>query len=293
MLLLATFFARTRYLLPVMGLALAGPVLADAPAAPAPQVPSLAELYKGYRLFDQPLVPEIIRQRDVPMPAQGADWMHAADSWVAKTPGAKVAPAPAGPAPTGTLHVESFYLNQQLPGKTGTNKIYCALAVPNTGGPFPFMFVFHGGGGHASEALAVALAGKFPGTAVLAMDYNGQFRPSKDPVTQWGTVTPEIHLGQLNLDDDPRNFYLYYAVCAARTVLDWAQEQTWSDKQHFGALGHFIWGLGRADARGRRFANRLGLQQRQRGRGEGHRLVDFAAAALSTAFRHEDLAGAG
>jgi hypothetical protein len=225
-------FARTF----LAGLIAATFAVGRAGAAPLPSIP---ELYKNYRDFSHPLVTQpLTRERIIPVPAvPGDSWVRQGDSWVAPAPsGGKNPPPPPPAAPGGKLRVHSFYLNQDVSGQ-GTNRLFCALALPDAPGPFPTVLVFHGGGGHASEALAVALAAHFRHTAIIAIDYNGQYRPSKAPVTQWTTVTPAIFAGRENIAADPRHFFMYHNVCAARTVLDWAEQQAWSDRKHFGAVG--------------------------------------------------------
>jgi dienelactone hydrolase len=175
--------------------------------------------------------------REVPFWAPGADdLVRAGDSWVGGEKSKTEQPVPA--QTNGTLKVTDFYVSGGGNEK-GPNRIFCASAVPKEGkGPFPVLFVFHGGGGHASGALAMATARKNPGFAAVAVDYNGQFSPSKTPVTEWVTQTKEFRESQkLDLVPDPLNFPMYHNVQAARRVLDWTQEQPWADKNKFGAVG--------------------------------------------------------
>jgi dienelactone hydrolase len=165
-----------------------------------------------------------------------ADPARVGDSWVG---GEKSEEKPSLTTKTnGTLKITSFYISGGGNEK-GTNRIYCASAVPKEGKePFPILFVFHGGGGHASGSLALALARKNPGCAVVAVDYNGQFSPSSAPVTRWVTVTKELREARtLDLIPDPLNFPMYHYVQASRRVMDWTQEQPWADKEKFGAVG--------------------------------------------------------
>jgi dienelactone hydrolase len=175
--------------------------------------------------------------RDVPLWTPGAeDVSRVGDSWVG---GEKTKTEQNVPTKTnGTLKVTDFYVSGGGNEK-GPNRIFCASAVPKEGpGPFPVLFVFHGGGGHASGALALATARKNPGFAAVAVDYNGQFSPSKTPVTEWVTQTKELRESQkLDLVPDPLNFPMYHNVQAVRRVLDWTQEQPWADKNKFGAVG--------------------------------------------------------
>ena len=202
-------------------------------------IPSLASLYQNYRNVDHPLERDVIGSRTIPYPHDAGDWMHTGDSWVA-TGKSKPGSTPLAPGPKiDKLRVESFYLDSEIPG-IGTNRIYCALARPDTSAPVPVILAFHGSGGHASETFAMALARSFPMTAVITMDYNGQFTPdpsAKIPVTQWVTVSAEMRSDCPGVSSNPRNFPMYHYVCAARTVLDWAQSQSWADKSHAGAVG--------------------------------------------------------
>jgi len=175
--------------------------------------------------------------REMPFWVPGADdLVRAGDSWVG---GEKSKVGQLLSAKTnGTLKVTDFYVSGGG-NENGPNRIFCSSAIPqDSKGPFPVLFVFHGGGGHASGALALATARKNPGFAAVAVDYNGQFSPSKTPVTEWVTLTKELREAQkLDLIPDPLNFPMYHNVQAARRVMDWTQEQPWADKNKFGAVG--------------------------------------------------------
>ena len=135
------------------------------------------------------------------------------------------------------LEVTDFYITCGG-NENGANRIFCASVVPaGIEGPSPVLFVFHGGGGHASAALALGIARKNPGFAVVAVDYNGQFFPTEDPVTQWVTLTKKIRERRHDLKPNPLNFTMYHNVQAARRVMDWVEEQHWADKEKLGAVG--------------------------------------------------------
>lgn len=175
--------------------------------------------------------------REAPLWMPGADdLVRAGDSWVGGEKPKEGQPVTA--KTDGTLRITDFYVSGGG-NENGPNRIFCASAVPKEGkGPFPVLFVFHGGGGHASGALALATARKNPGFAAVAVDYNGQFSPSASPVTQWVTVTKEFRESRtLDLVPDPLNFTMYHNVQAARRVMDWTQEQPWADKGKFGVVG--------------------------------------------------------
>lgn len=136
--------------------------------------------------------------------------------------------------------VSDFYLSAGGEGDQD-NRIYCAAAVPvdSTGEhtSFPVLFVFHGGGGHASGALALALARKNPGCAAVAIDYNGQFTPTKGEATRWITMKSRFDDNSLDLTEDPLNFRLYHIVQASRRVIDWVETQSWCDSERLGCVG--------------------------------------------------------
>lgn len=181
---------------------------------------------------------EELSSREAPfVTADGGDWMRIGDSWVGGKKSTRH-PEPEIAAPlAGTLKITDFYITAGG-NENGPNRIFCASAVPKERkGPFPVLFVFHGGGGHASGALALAIARKNPGCAAVAVDYNGQFRPSASPVTHWVTQTESLRERHLDLDPDPLNFPMFHNVQAARRVLDWTQEQPWADPEKLGAVG--------------------------------------------------------
>jgi dienelactone hydrolase len=207
-----------------MGLALSG-----AASAAVARDPALWDMTDVRR---QALEPERLGEpRLVPFAAPGAsEWMNTGDAWVAKEK--KKAEAPAG---TGQLLVEEYYLSSERTAD-GPNRIYCAIARPEkAAGPVPVVLIFHGGGGHASPALALAAARRHPGMAGLAMDYNGQFAPGGGPhVTQWKNVPREQ---RLNLVPDLRNWQMYHYVVAARRTLDLLETLPWADAQRVGCVG--------------------------------------------------------
>jgi dienelactone hydrolase len=215
--------------------ALAGAVCASAEAVPPPVDVSSWDL-ATWRAW--PFDYEELSVRQAPLAtAESSDWVHAGDSWVAENKRESPGPAKPLPAAYAELRITSFYLTGGG-NAAGPNRVFCASAVPDgVDGPFPVLFVFHGGGGHASGALALALARNNPGFATVAIDYNGQFMPSKQPVTRWTTQTEELRARRLDLDPNPLNFPMYHNVQAARRVLDWVEEQPWADKARFGASG--------------------------------------------------------
>lgn len=122
-----------------------------------------------------PLGPEKLSTRKAPLYVAGAnDWMNTGDAWVA--PKGNKALEAAAPKPGHSdeqLVVEEYYYSLEMTPQ-GPNRIFCAIARPEkASGPQPVILVFHGGGGHASGALALAIARKHSGMAALAMDYNG------------------------------------------------------------------------------------------------------------------------
>lgn len=189
----------------------------------------------------QPLDPECLgAPRRVPFAAEEGrgDWMSTGDAWVA---GGK-AQAPSGGLPGGgafpvpqSLTVEEWHLSSESTPQ-GPNRIYCAVARPEAQqGPVPVVLIFHGGGGHASPALALAAARRHPGMAGVAMDYNGQFAPGGGAhVTRWRNVTREQ---RLNLVPDLRNWPMYHNVTAARRTIDWLETQPWADRDRIGCVG--------------------------------------------------------
>ncbi|MBT5606679.1 MAG: hypothetical protein HN742_20350 [Lentisphaerae bacterium] len=166
------------------------------------------------------------------------DWTSIGDSWVAKNGGNTEAIRVRNvKADFEDLTVTDFYITVGG-NENGPNRVFCATAVPiGVQERVPVLFVFHGGGGHASGALALAIARKNPGFAAVAVDYNGQFRPSKSPVTQWVTVTKELKERKHNLVPNKLNFPMYHFAQASRRVLDWVDVQPWADRQKYGAVG--------------------------------------------------------
>ena len=166
------------------------------------------------------------------------DWTSIGDSWVAKNDSQAQSIKVRTIKPDfKDFKVTDFYITGGG-NENGPNRVFCASAVPQgISGPFPVLFVFHGGGGHASGALALGIARKNPGFAAVAVDYNGQFRPSKLPVSKWVTVTKELKARKLDLIPNPLNFPMYHFAQASRRVLDWTDEQPWADKNKYGAVG--------------------------------------------------------
>ena len=174
--------------------------------------------------------------RSVPFATPGAsDWLNTADSWVAPAKSASTAGATDAPTDDGRLLVEEMYFNL-VTTPAGPSRIYCAIARPEkAAGRVPVVVIFHGGGGHASPALALAAARRHPGMAGVAMDYNGQFAARKaERVTEWKIPAPTQRLA---LVPDLRNYPLYHYVTAARRTLDWLETTPWADASRFGVNG--------------------------------------------------------
>jgi dienelactone hydrolase len=173
--------------------------------------------------------------RKAPLVVAGdADWMSTGDAWVTKKKEPSTATKPAGNDEQ--LIVEELFFSSEN-ATNGPNRIYCAIARPEkVTGPVPVVLIFHGGGGHASVALALAAARRHPGMAGVAMDYNGQFMPGpKDRVTQWKNVYPDR--GRFNLVPDLRNWPMYHNVIAARRAIDFLETQPWADGRRVGCVG--------------------------------------------------------
>ncbi|MGZ0655303.1 acetylxylan esterase [Coraliomargarita sp. W4R72] len=182
---------------------------------------------------------EVISERVAPLSVgKPIDWVHAGDSWVAKNEASDgVTVASDNIEPYQDLVVTDFYITAGG-NSAGPNRIYCATAVPKgVTQELPVLFVFHGGGGHASGALALALARNNIGFATVAIDYNGQFRPSDRPVTQWVSVTEKLKESRLDLIPNQLNFPMYHYAQASRRVLDWTEKQVWADPKRMGAVG--------------------------------------------------------
>ncbi|MDP3073038.1 MAG: acetylxylan esterase [Opitutaceae bacterium] len=211
----------------VLVLLLAGPVALRA-----------AELWDMAEVRKHPLeVRAVAAPRQVPLViAAGADWMNTGDAWVAPKGDAKTKSASAPtPRDERQLIVEELFFSL-VTAAAGPSQIYCAIARPETAGdPVPVVLVFHGGGGHASPALALAAARRHPGMAAVAMDYNGQFAARKaERVTDWKIPAPTR---QLALVPDLRNYPMYHYVTAARRTIDWLETQVWADASRVGCLG--------------------------------------------------------
>ena len=174
------------------------------------------------------------RQAPLVLP-QTADWLNAADSWVAPRSPTGTAAIAAAATDSRQLIVEEFYFSL-VSTAGGPSRIYCAVARPaDTKDPVPVVLVFHGGGGHASPALALAGARRHPGMAAVAMDYNGQFAARKaERMTDWKFAKPAQHL---DLDPDLRNSPMYHYVTAARRAMDVLETLPWADRSRFGAMG--------------------------------------------------------
>lgn len=167
---------------------------------------------------------------------QPADWLNTADSWVAPRTASGTAAADIAAAPDPRqLIVEEFYFSL-VSTAGGPSRIYCAVARPaETKDPVPVVLVFHGGGGNASPALALAGARRHRGMAAVAMDYNGQFAARKaERVTDWKFAKPAQ---RLDLVPDLRNSPMYHYVTAARRTIDMLATLPWADRTRIGAMG--------------------------------------------------------
>lgn len=214
------------------------PFLPLGSAAAAPAI-SHAELWDMRDIRRHPLALESVSApRRVPLAtAAKEDWMNRGDAWVAPRAAQTEAVGKTDPVAAGKqdLIVEEIYLTAGVTA-AGPNRIYCAVARPaDATGAVPVVMIFHGGGGHASPALALAAARRHPGMAGVAMDYNGQFAARQaERVTQWRIPAP----GQkLDLVPDLRNSPMYHYVTAARRTLDWLETAAWADATRFGAVG--------------------------------------------------------
>ena len=189
-----------------------------------------------------PFAYELVSRGSAPLvPEDSGDWVRTGDSWVAGRDEPDLAEDPeiksGVPFGYAELEVTEFFITGGG-NEHGPNRIFCASAVPKGPvGPFPVLFVFHGGGGHASGALALGVARRNPGFATVAVDYNGQFRPVDAPVTRWVTVTETLRESRHDLIPNPLNFPMYHYTQAARRALDWVEQQTWADASRFGAVG--------------------------------------------------------
>jgi len=115
-----------------------------------------------------------VRKASLSVPGRPLDWLRIGDSWVGggkarkdrRTPGTVDAPE----RQEIELQVMEFYITGGG-NRAGANRIFCAAAIPSgLPGPFPVLFAFHGGGGHAGGFLAVAIARRNPGFAAVAVD---------------------------------------------------------------------------------------------------------------------------
>jgi dienelactone hydrolase len=163
-----------------------------------------------------------------------ADVASTGDSWVGKRDGSA---ADTKPEQSGKLTVTDFYITAGG-DERGKNRVFCSMAVPaDIGRRIPVLFIYHGGGGHASADLALAFARKNPGCAAIAVDYNGQHIPSERPVSNWVTVKRELG-DQLNdLAKNPLDFSLFGVIQASRRVIDWVDRQAWSDTSKYCNIG--------------------------------------------------------
>jgi dienelactone hydrolase len=197
-----------------------------------------ANLWEFASIRGHPLDLEAVgspRQAPLVLP-QSADWLNTADSWVApRVPSGSAATAAAAGTDSRQLLVEEFYFSLTSTAD-GPSRIYCAVARPaETTGPVPVVLVFHGGGGHASPALALAGARRHPGMAAVAMDYNGQFAARKaERMTDWKFAKPAQ---RLDLVPDLRNSPMYHYVTAARRTIDVLETLPWADRSRIGAMG--------------------------------------------------------
>lgn len=181
--------------------------------------------------------PEKLSTRKAPLFVKGVnDWMRVGDSWVAAGPKGRAKP-PVAVDKDERLVVEEWYYTSGR-GPDGPNRVFGALACPeHATQPPPVILVFHGGGGHGSGALAVATARRNPGMAAFSMDYNGQFRPGGQHVTQWRTVTRELKKPRLQLAPDVSNYPMYHYVMAARRAIDFLEERGNVDSSRVGCFG--------------------------------------------------------
>lgn len=155
-----------------------------------------------------------------------ADWAKAGDSWLG---------GDSNQATGAKLEVVDFYYSAGS-GAEGENRIFASLAkAVALKGKAPAILVFHGGGGHGDKYLAIALARANPGFAVLAMDYNGQFRPSQGKVTQWKSVVQNNETTRGNFD--PGSNLIPNAAIAARRGIDLLVTMEDIDADRIGLVG--------------------------------------------------------
>jgi dienelactone hydrolase len=235
---LSVHFSRRYVLLAVAGAAgVAYAMAAEQRAARVGLNPSHAQLWDITAVRQHPLDVETVgtaRRAPLIVPLR-EDWMHRGDAWVAPAPVANGRLAQNVGATDEELIVEEFYLTAGVTAE-GPNRIYCAIARPaKATAPVPAVLIFHGGGGHASGALALVAARRHPGMAGVAMDYNGQFAPGGGPhVTRWKIPPPSRTLA---LVPDLRNSGMYHYVTAARRTIDFLETQSWADVDRIGCVG--------------------------------------------------------
>ena len=185
-----------------------------------------------------PFALEKLSARKAPLFMPGVnDWRRQGDTWVAGGP-ARPGPASANaPASGEQLLVEEWYFDCGASAQ-GPDRIFCGLARPEKAADrVPVLLVFHGGGGHGSGALAVAVARHHPGFAALAMDYNGQFFPGAPRTTLWRSITEQMRARRLQLRPDLSNYPMGHYVMAARRAMDLLAEQPWADTSRVGCVG--------------------------------------------------------
>jgi cephalosporin-C deacetylase-like acetyl esterase len=194
----------------------------------------LKELWAMDEIRKVPLDVEKLGSSTVPYVDKRSDnWASLGDSWVGAASGeASGDPADMSVAHSG-LTIERYYFNGEMTDK-GPDRIYAVLAKPTPiRDPVPVILVFHGGGGHANPALATAIARQNPGTAVLAVDYNGQFLPVKgQEATVWRTVDRAK-----KLTADLKQYQSYHYVIAARRALDFLANQPGIEASHACSFG--------------------------------------------------------
>lgn len=174
-----------------------------------------------------PLQVEEVNRVEVAGPGP-TNWASIGDSWVAQEGVDEKLRA------TSKLEVVDYYYTAGK-GEAGENRVFCSVARPlGVEGKLPTLLVFHGGGGHADRYLATSVARANPGCAVIAMDYNGQFRPAKGPVTIWRTAAdPRTNLRQF----DSSTHYHALAVLAAQRGMDFLESFDWVDFDRLGLVG--------------------------------------------------------
>lgn len=191
---------------------------------------SMAEIRK------HPLDIEKIGSSRAPFFVKGLnDWMAAGDSWVSPSNHVEADEKVRVNPISDTLKVEQYYFSSEST-VDGPNRIYVVLAQPEgLDQSVPAIVVFHGGGGHASPALALSIARQNPGFAVLAVDYNGQFVPLEgQKTTIWRNVNRDI---KPNLIPDLKNYPMYHYVIAGRRSIDFLEQQPGIDASKVCSIG--------------------------------------------------------